>query len=71
MFILTINQNIFGSSFESISSSNSTENAINSEFIIPNSELQLCCEEMEYVDKGQYVSNDVLELMVDWTQDWN
>ena len=56
MNILTMNQNVFGSSFETTRRSNFTENAISSELIIPDSAVELSYEEMEYVDgTGRFV----------------
>mgnify|MGYP000943013068 CR=1 FL=1 len=52
MNILTMNQNVFGSSFETTRRTNFTENAINSELIIPDSAVELGYEEMEYIDGG-------------------
>ncbi|HHT55827.1 MAG TPA: hypothetical protein GX012_04600 [Acholeplasma sp.] len=47
-----MNQNLFGSSFETTKRNNFTENAISSELIIPDSAVELSYEEMEYVDGG-------------------
>lgn len=55
MNILTMNQNVFGSSFETTRRTNFTENAISSELIIPDSAVELSYEEMEYVDGGKTV----------------
>lgn len=52
MDILTMNQNVFGSSFETTRRTNFTENAINSELIIPTSAVELSYEEVEYIDGG-------------------
>lgn len=65
MNILTMNQNVFGSSFETTRRTNFTENAINSELIIPDSAVELGYEEMEYIDGGQQINNAVLGLMID------
>lgn len=65
MNILTMNQNVFGSSFETTKRNNFTENAISSELIIPDSAVELSYEEMEYVDGGQQINNAVLGLMID------
>ncbi|HHT55829.1 MAG TPA: hypothetical protein GX012_04610 [Acholeplasma sp.] len=55
MNILTMNQNVFGSSFVNTRRSNFTESVINSELIIPDSAVELSYEEMEYVDGGWFL----------------
>lgn len=57
MNILTMNKNVFGSSFTTTRRKSITEKAINSELIIPESAVDLSYEEMEYIDGSAWMTS--------------